>query len=101
MESKGLKLDSGKIQWYATPLVIIRLLADVFAAGEKKYETFNCMKPFVDGDRRFWDATMRHMQEAQLDPLAKDPETGCYHGAQAAWNLLLRTYHAEKRQAVK
>ena len=93
---KGLKLDSGKKQWYAMPLEIAELLADVFAAGEKKYPTFNCLQPFDDGDRRFYDATMRHLQECQIDPLARDVETGCYHGSQAAWNLLLRTYHAEK-----
>lgn len=96
--SHGLKLDKGKRQWYAMPLSVVALLADVFAAGEKKYETFNCMKPFENGDRRFWDATMRHMEACQMDPKAIDPETGCYHGVQAAWNLLLRTYHAQERK---
>jgi hypothetical protein len=94
MPENGLKLDQGKRRWYAMPLKVVALLADVFTAGENKYATFNCLKPFEDGDRRFWDATMRHMEEAQLDPLAIDPETGCYHGVQAAWNLLMRTYHA-------
>lgn len=93
----GLKLDQGKRQWYAMPLNIIALLADVFAAGERKYAVFNCLNPFDDGDRRFWDATMRHMEASQLDPLAIDPETGCYHGIQAAWNLIMRVYHAEKK----
>ena len=96
MGDKGIKLDQGKRQWYAMPLEILEILADVFAAGEKKYATFNCLDSFDDGDRRFYDAAMRHLKECQRDPLAIDPETGCYHGAQAAWNLLLRTYHAEK-----
>ena len=96
-DDTGLKLDQGKKQWYAMPLEVVELLADVFAAGEKKYATFNCLKPFEEGDRRFWDATMRHLKECQRDPSAKDEETGCYHGAQAAWNLLMRTYHAQNR----
>lgn len=94
-DDRGLKLDQNKTQWFALPLKVIKLLADVFHAGEKKYATFNCLKPFEDGDRRFYDATMRHLQECQLDPLAIDEETGCYHGAQASWNILMRTYHAE------
>jgi hypothetical protein len=98
MSDAGIKLDQGKQPYYAMPLKVIKLLADVFAAGERKYATFNCLKPFEDGDRRFWDATMRHLEEAQLDPLAIDPETGCYHGVQAAWNILMRTYHAKNRE---
>jgi len=93
---EGVKHDSGKQQWFAMPLEVLVHLADVFAAGEEKYETFGCMNPFLDGDRRFYNATMRHLAECQIDPLAKDEETGCYHGAQAAWNLLMRTYHAHK-----
>ena len=95
-EPEGIKFDQDKKQWFAMPLEVAELLADVFAAGEKKYATFNCLKPFDDGDRRFYDATMRHLKECQIDPLARDPETGCYHGSQVAWNMLLRTYHAEK-----
>ena len=94
----GIKLDNGKKQWYAMPLEVLELLSDVFVAGEKKYETFNCLKPFVDGDRRFYDATIRHLKECQLDPLAIDEETGCYHGAQVAWNILMRTYHSDKKR---
>ena len=97
-DDTGLKLDQGKRQWYAMPLEVLELLADVFAAGEKKYATFNCLNPFENGDRRFYDATMRHLTECQRDPLAVDPETGCYHGMQAAWNMIMRTYHADKTQ---
>ena len=93
---KGVKFDTGKKQWYATPLEVVELLADVFSAGEKKYATYNCLNPFDESDRRFWDATMRHLTQCQFDPLAVDEETGCYHGAQAAWNALMRVYHAKK-----
>ena len=100
MSEKGLKLDEGKQQWFAMPLVLLRPLADVFAAGEKKYALFNCLQPFDDPDRRFWDATMRHLEAYQIDPLSRDQETGCYHGAQAVFNILLRIYNAE-RKAIK
>ena len=98
VEERGQKNDGGKQSWYFMPLSVLTLLADVFEAGvtQKGYSPFNCLKPFENGDRRFWDATMRHLTECQRDPLAIDEETGCWHGAQAAWNILMRTYHAVK-----
>jgi len=90
----GLKQDAEKQGWYPMPLTILRPLADVFIAGEKKYEIFNCLQPFNDSDRRFWDAAMRHLEACQLDPLAIDEETGCYHAAQVAFNALLRLHNA-------
>lgn len=95
-QAKGLKHDQGKQGWYPMPLVVLKPLADVFLAGEKKYETFNCLQPFEEPERRFWDATMRHIEACQLDPLARDPETGCYHAASACFNLLMRIYNCEK-----
>jgi hypothetical protein len=95
---QGIKFDEGKQNWYAMPLEILEPLAEVFRAGEKKYETFNCLKPFDDPARRFYDAMMRHVEAQQIDPLAKDPDTGCYHAAQIAFNALLRLYNCRKLQ---
>ena len=95
--NEGMKYDKDKQGWYPMPLVILKPLADVFLAGEKKYETFNCLKPFEDSDRRFWDAMMRHAEACQIDPLAIDEETGCYHGAQIAFNALLRIFNARRK----
>jgi len=101
---EGTKYDTGKQQWYGLPLEILEPLATVCAAGELKYETWNCMKPFKDGDRRFYDAQMRHTQACQMDPLAIDQEikekygVEVYHSAQVAWNALFRLYHALKAQ---
>jgi hypothetical protein len=39
---------------------------------------------------------MRHAVESQFDPLADDDETGCFHEAHAAWNHLMRLYHARR-----
>lgn len=94
--AKGLKYDAGKQPWFAMPLVILKPLADVFAAGERKYDTFNCLNPFDDPERRFWDAAMRHMEACQLNPLARDAETGCYHAAQVAFSVLMRLYHCKR-----
>jgi hypothetical protein len=75
-------------------LVLLELLADVFTAGEKKYDTFNCLEPFENSDRRFFNSLMRHQEACQIDPLAIDEETGCYHQAQVAFSALLRLRNA-------
>lgn len=98
MTELGEKHDNGKQPWLAMPLEVLEDLADVFAAGEKKYKLFNCLKEFEDADRRFYDAMMRHQRDCQIDPLAIDEETGCYHQAQVAWNAIMRLYHAKKRK---
>ena len=102
VENKGLKLDQeGKQEWFALPLEILEPLADVFEAGVAKgYGRFNCMLPFDDPSRRFYNATMRHLRASQIDPLARDEETGCYNLAQVAFNSLLRLHNClrEKRE---
>ena len=96
----GAKNDNGKKEWFALPLTILTPLADVFHAGEQVYETFNCLQPFKDSDRRFWNASMRHMEACQIDPLAIDQEIKdkygleVYHSAQVAFNMLLRIRNA-------
>ena len=98
--TEGLKMDENKQEYYAMPLVVLKPLADVFHAGEQIYETFNCLKPFEDSDRRFWNATMRHLEACQIDPLAVDQEIKdkygleVYHSAQVAFNMLLRIRNA-------
>ena len=99
--AEGSKLDKGKQEWFALPLTILKPLADVFNAGEHKYELFNCLNPFKDSDRRFWNATMRHLEACQIDPLAIDKEIKdkygleVYHSAQVAFNMLLRIRNAD------
>ena len=96
MSTTGLKLDTGKLDWHAFPLEVLEGLIQVAMAGCKKYERFNCLKPFENGDQRFFSAAIRHAVSCQLAPLAVDEETGCLHGYQSAWNLIMRTYHAQK-----
>ncbi len=105
--SGGLKHDQGKQPWYAMPLEILEPLADVFAAGEMKYATFNCLQPFEDADRRFYDGQMRHAKDCQIDPLAIDQElfdkygVKVYQSAQVAFNALMRLHHALKSKEAK
>ena len=101
MIKAGMKHDAGKQGWYAMPLEVLEPLGDVYTAGEKKYATFNCLLPFEDSSRRFYNGMMRHNAASQLDPLAKDEETGCYHLAQVAFNALMRLHHARKEAAEK
>jgi hypothetical protein len=106
-ESKpGLKFDTGKQRWHALPLEILEPLADVFAAGAKKYAKFNCLQPFRDSNERFYDGQMRHTRASQLDPLAIDQELleqygeEVYHLAQVAFNALMRLHHARKEATI-
>jgi hypothetical protein len=95
--SVGAKFDDGKQRWYAMPLEVLEPLADVFNYGESLYETFNCLSPFEDSNSRFWNATMRHLEACQRDPLARNEEDGhVFHAAQAAFNILMRLHHAIK-----
>ena len=99
--AEGSKRDEGKQEYYAMPLVLLKPLADVFHAGELEYKLFNCLNPFKDSDRRFWNATMRHLEACQIDPLAVDQEIKdkygleVYHSAQVAFNMLLRIRSAD------
>ena len=96
--NKGLKFDSGKQSYFAMPLVLLKPLADVFTAGMEKYEIFNCLKPFDDWDSRLYNSQMRHVEASQIDPLAIDPEVGCYHQAQVAFSALVRLHNALREQ---
>ena len=96
----GAKHDEGKQQWHSLPLELLEPLADLMEAGRKKYGKFNCLENFENPDERFWNANMRHAAACQRDPLAIDPETGCYHEAARAFSSLMRIYHC-KREAIR
>lgn len=96
--TEGKKFDEGKLDWYPMPLVVIKPLVQVFMVGVRKYGLFNCLKEFENSDQRFYNAQMRHAEACQMDPLAVDPEDGCYESAKVAWNALMRLYHAQKAQ---
>ena len=94
----GSKHDEGKRRWHSLPLEILEPLADLMEAGREKYGQFNCLEEFDDPDERFWNANMRHARACQRNPLAIDPETGCYHEAARAFSSLMRIYHCRREQ---
>lgn len=98
---KGQKHDDGKQKWHSLPLVILEPLADVMEAGARKYQKFNCLEPFDNWNERFYNSTMRHIQAAQIDPLAINNEDGgVYHLAQAAFGCLLRLHNALREERI-
>ena len=94
----GLKHDEGKLDWHALPLELVELLVPVAVAGANKYGRHSILQTIEDAGPRHYSATMRHLSACQLDPLAIDPESGCYHAVHAAYDLLARVYQCEGRQ---
>lgn len=91
----GLKHDEGKLDWHALPLELVELLVPVAVNGANKYGRHSILQPIEEAGPRHYSATMRHLSACQLDPLAIDPESGCYHAAHAAYDLLARLYQCE------
>lgn len=92
----GKKDDAGKQRWYAMPLCVLKDLADTFNHGAEEYGLFNCLQEFEEPKQRWWNALMRHLEECQIDPLAKDAKSGCYHAACVAFNALMYLYHCKR-----
>ncbi len=98
-QPEGVKHDAEKLDWSLLPLEVLEPLVDVFRLGAEKYGFENWRKEFENGDRRFHAARMRHIKEAQGDPLAINEEDGgVYHEAQVAWNSLMRLWQAQQRK---
>lgn len=95
MSDAGKKFDAGKQEWHRMPLCMLKPLADVYCIAGKKYPAFNCLLPFEDGNRRLFDAQMRHTEASQINPLAINEEDGgVYHLAQVAFSALTRLHNA-------
>ena len=97
----GLKHDEGKLDWHALPLELVELLVPVAVAGANKYGRHSILQTIEDAGPRHYSATMRHLSACQLDPLAIDPESGCYHAVHAAYDLLARVYQCERGEKVQ
>ena len=97
----GLKHDEGKLDWHALPLELVELLVPVAVNGANKYGRHSILQTIEDAGPRHYSATMRHLSECQLDPLAIDPESGCYHAVHAAYDLLARVYQCERGEKVQ
>lgn len=101
VEAVGLKDDTGKLDWDAIPLEVLRNVLPAFLVGLRKYERHNCALPFDEPRRRFFAAMMRHAVKCQRDPNAWNEEDGCTHAASMAFNAIMFCHHCtEKRTEV-
>jgi len=94
----GIHFGANKQRWHSLPLKMLIPLADAYCIGGAKYPPFNCLLPFPNGDTELWDKMMRHLEQCQINPLAKDPEDNCYHLAKAAWACLTRLHNAQLQE---
>lgn len=91
-ESKSVKNDiiDDKLRWDLLPMEEIEDIVKVYHAGAKKYGPNNWQN-LDNGINRYRAASQRHMME-YLRGNKIDEETGCYHLAQCAWNIIAMLY---------
>ena len=90
MEAKKNDFKDGKLRWDLLPLAEIEEIVKVYTEGAKKYGDNNWQK-LPNGISRYKAALLRHMVEYDKGNTV-DPETGCKHLAQVAWNAIAMLY---------
>lgn len=92
IEPDSVKNDfqDNKLRWDLLPLEEIEDIVRVYHAGAKKYGP-NRWQNLEDGINRYRAASQRHMME-YLRGNKIDEETGCYHLACCAWNIIAMLY---------
>ena len=85
------RFNEGKLPWFDMPLFLFRPVMRVSEYGAKKYSAFNYLKGGPQS--QYINSAMRHI-DAHCDHTQSDidQESGCYHLAHAAWNLMVATY---------
>jgi len=86
LEAKGVKYDSGKLQWTLLPFRAINEVLEVLSFGAKKYAADN-WKIVPEARTRYVDAAFRHLTDWHLKEKL-DGETGKSHLAHAICCLL-------------
>ena len=79
--AEGVKYDAGKLRWSLIPNDVMTDYIKVLEFGAAKYSENN-WKYVDNGNTRYYDATMRHM-EAWLQGENVDQESGISHLAHA------------------
>lgn len=95
----GTRYSAGKpAGWWYVPMYGLRLVARVAMHGAEKYAPMDWRNG--QSFSTLFDCMMRHLLEVQeRGPYAQDEDTGCYHLAHAAWNILaLLTFMALGRR---
>lgn len=80
-----------KLRWDLLPLEEIEDIVRVYHVGAKKYAD-NSWKDIPDGFRRYYAAAQRHLM-AYMKGERVDPDTGCFHLAQYAWNAIAMLHY--------
>jgi len=86
LKTRGVKKDSGKLQWALLPWREVGQVVDVLTKGVKKYSEDNWMH-VPGGERRYMEAAMRHIIARQRGEI-NDKETKLPHLAHAVCCLL-------------
>lgn len=89
-QEKGLKFDTGKLQYSLIPTETTKALAEVLTFGAAKYAPNNWML-VENGKTRYLDALYRHL-EAFRSGETLDPESSLHHLAHALTNLAFLHY---------
>lgn len=79
-----------KLRWDLLPLEEIEDIVEVYTAGAEKYSD-NSWQHLKDGYNRYKAALLRHLAECDKGNFT-DPDTGCKHLAQIAWNAISMLY---------
>ena len=90
LSEKGLKFDTGKLQYSLIPPETLSALAEVLTFGARKYAPNNWLL-VQDGETRYLDAAFRHL-EAFRKGETHDPESGLHHLAHLLTNVAFLHY---------
>lgn len=92
-EDKSVKNDiiDDKLRWDLLPMEEIEDIVRVYHAGAKKYGP-NKWQNLDNGFERYRAACMRHLMEYMKGERI-DPDTGCHHLAQCAWNCIAMLWY--------
>jgi hypothetical protein len=87
-QTGGTRYSEGKpAGWWFAPLLGLRLLAGVWTGGSEKYAPLDWQEG--QSFSTLLNCTGRHWLEVvHYGPWAKCPDSGCYHLAHMAWNIL-------------
>jgi len=95
-EQEGIKHDEGKPLFSCIDVRAMLELGKVAQFGAKRYGMEN-WRHVKDGQRRYWDAAIRHLLAGRYE--FRDPDSDLPHLAHAAWNCLATLALSRKGKA--
>lgn len=93
---KGMKFDTGKLQYHLIPPETLKALAEVLTFGAQKYAPNN-WQLVEDGETRYLDALMRHLEAYRSGELI-DNDSMCPHLSHVLTNAAFLHYLTTKDQ---